>query len=55
MSIDGNTFTSAGTFPAPFEIHTLTTLADGLVAGQVYYFRVRAINEKGSSEWSSTT
>jgi len=33
MSTDGNTFTSAGTFPAPLETHTLTTLADGLVAG----------------------
>lgn len=55
MSTDGNTFVTAGTFDASLDTHTLTTGSDGLISGQIYYFRVKAVNEKGSSLWSFIT
>ena len=55
MSTDGATFTSAGLYGPTLDTHTLTSGSDGLVAGQVYYFRVKAVNDKGLSLWSFIT
>jgi hypothetical protein len=53
MSDDGNTFNSVRTYTPPLSSDILTDTGDGLVAGTKYYFRIKAINEKGDSEWSN--
>ena len=34
--------------------YTLTTATDGIVANQIYRFRIRSQNDYGNSEWSPT-
>src|SRR5207237_1434936 len=51
QSLDGTTFTPAGTAPADATGFSVT----GLAASTTYYFRVRASNAAGDSAWSNTT
>src|SRR5207249_8095526 len=50
QSLDGTTFTPAGTASADSTSFSVT----GLSAGTTYYFRVLAFNGAGDSTWSNT-
>lgn len=54
-STDGSSFSDTNYVESSFSLtHTLTTAADSLVAGTVYYFRWHAINAIGTSDASET-
>ena len=40
------------TFDTQSMLHTMDVLADSLSAGQIYYFKIQAVNDVGDSEFS---
>jgi hypothetical protein len=48
-----NTYSPVTTYTDNSMSHTLTTVADGLVAGKIYYFRFYAANSRGNSPYSN--